>query len=88
MPRFETGAPVRIFKQPSNQVVYMEGTTGFIVAVKEVDKKLGQLYSFHAVDDSGNSAGIGSIPEKCLIEDKSIILQRAMVKIQGLGPGA
>ena len=85
MPKFENGTAVRVFKQPENQVVYMEGTTGYIVSTKGVDKGLGQLYSFHAIDDSGNSAGIGNIPEKCLIKDDSIILQRAMQRITNKG---
>jgi len=59
----------------------MVGTTGFITEIGKIDDKLGQLYTFHAVDDSGNSAGTGAIPEKCLLEDKSMFLEKAMLRL-------
>jgi len=69
---------VRVVVQPDNQVVYIEGVSGFIERILEEGNCL-----FHAIDAVGRSAGKGVVPVKCLIPDKAPWLEEAREKVSG-----
>ena len=74
---------VRVIKQPENQPVYLEGVSGFIEKKLDTDPKHGQMYLFHAIDLSGNSAGQGAIPANCLVIDQAPHLSDSRDRING-----
>lgn len=66
-----SGTGIRVVRQPSNQIIYLEGTQGFIEEIAEIDPKLGQIYLIRALNEKGKSLGVGRIPGSCLIVDDS-----------------
>ena len=63
--------PVRVGKQPPNQLVYLEGMQGYIEEIGPIDATLGQLYAVRGLTEKGKSLGIGWVPEKFLTIDGS-----------------
>lgn len=73
-PLFETGALVRVARQPRGHHVYLEGLVGVIESQNPFHP---ELAVFVALDEEGRSTGTGSVPYDCLGRETHPAWERA-----------